>query len=451
MGSTLTTLRGRLTLWYILSTIVIFVLVTSLFSGLLWYSLYRQIDHHIHIVTGQAEQITREFNNKERDQLLTNLVDFEGMIIVIIDTDGQPLYETQSANMPSLTNAEFKHLLTESRAKGYHPFHFTLNDIRYGVTEVTLDGQTAHLAVGNSVSIIRQTFYQLMAIMVGVMVTTLIPFTFIGSRLLKKYLYPLEVIATTAQSVTTSKQLSTRVTTLTLTDELHSIVNSFNSMLSHLEQVFQTEHDFFSQAAHTLKTPLAILRAKVEGLTKESQANKQAILTVIDSAVDTIQDLLLISRIETGIAGEKEKVHLTKVAQELVELAQSLAEEKTVNIKSHVQDALYIQADPKLIRRALGNIVHNALDYVDQGGEVAIELSRDTELTRFIVTNTGSGIDKKDLPHIFKRFYRGSNGTSEKGSGLGLAISKAIVENYNGRISFDSTKHRTKVVVEMAN
>lgn len=447
LGSTFTTLRGRLTLWYILSTIVIFILLASLFSGLLWYSLYTQVDHHVHIVTGQAEQITKEFEDEERAKLLTNLVGFEGMVIAIIADNGQPIYKTHSTDMSPLTETEFKQLLSESHTHGYHPFHFTLNDIRYGVAEVEIDGTTAHLAVGNSVKFLRQTFTQLMAIVLGVMLTTLLPFAFIGHRLLKKYLYPLEVVATTAEKVKTSRQLSTRVTGLTLTDELQSIVHSFNNMLSHLEQIFQTEHDFFSQAAHTLKTPLAVLRAKVEGMTKESQANKQSMLKVIDDAVDTIQDLLLISRVESGMTGNKEKVSLSEVVQELVELAESLAQEKEVKVAANVQEDIYLNADPRLLRRALGNLVHNALEYVNREGEVSIRLSNSNEVINFTITNTGEGIDKKDQARIFERFFRGANAKQEKGSGLGLAIAKAIVESHHGKVEFNSNKGVTRVQI----
>ena len=262
-NSSFLTLRGRLTLWYVVSSVVIFASITSLFSGLLWYSLNNQIDHHVHIVTGQAQQIVEEFTDFERQKLLTNLVNFEGMAIVIMSRQGEEILQTNSQDVKQLNQSDLQLLIAASKAAGYHPAHFTVNDMRFGVADVEVDNEPAFLAVGYSVNILRQTFYQMMTITLGVLIITLLPFTLIGHNLLRKYLRPLEIIALTAQQVTQPKQLSLRITGLTLTDELRTIVSSFNNMLSQLEKIFHTEHEFFSQAAHTLKTPLAVLRAKV--------------------------------------------------------------------------------------------------------------------------------------------------------------------------------------------
>lgn len=448
----ISTLRGRLTLWYIISTIVIFALLASLFSSLLWYSLHNQIDHHIHIVTGQAQQIAKDFEGVEREKLLTNLVSFEGMAIVVLSGNGQELLQTNSQDVKRLKSEDLQTLLKAGETYGHHPFHFTVNDMRFGIADVEVRGEPALLAVGYSVRILRQTFYQMMAITLGVMTITLIPFTFIGHRLLKKYLHPLEVIASTAQQVTQPKQLSMRITGLTLTEELKTIVSSFNAMLSQLEKIFKTEHEFFSQAAHTLKTPLAVLRAKVEGMSKESQAGKQAMLQIIDDAVETIQDLLLISRIETANEGTTQKTNLSMVAHELLELAESLAQEKAVTVTHSIQDNVFFTIDERLVKRALGNVVHNALEYVNENGCVKLSLHQEKGKTLFEVSNTGTGISDQEQPHVFDRFYRGANGqNNSRGSGLGLAISKAVIEKYCGEIKLKSSKDSTNVKIILKN
>ncbi len=443
------TLRARLTLWYITSTVVVFVLLASLFSFLLWVTLHNQIDHHIHIVTGQAQQIVEDFDGAERQKLLTNLVSFEGMSIVMVSNDGRELLQTNSKDVRRLEAADLAQLLTTAATYGHHPRHFTIKDMRFGIADVEVEGKPALLAVGNSVNILRQTFYRMMVITLGVMLVTLLPFTLIGHRLLKKYLYPLEVIANTAQQVTHPKQLSTRVTGLTLSEELKVIVSSFNTMLSQLEKVFQTEHEFFSQAAHTLKTPLAVLRAKIEGSNKESQANKQDMLKTIDTAVDTIQDLLLISRIETGNEGEVHTLNLSNIADELVELAKVLAGEKDIRVTHEIEKEIFIKADIRLLKRALGNLVDNAINYANESGLVEISLKGRNTQAVFTVENSGGVINKEEVPHLFDRFYRGKNvREGQKGSGLGLAISKVIIESVKGKISIVITSQKTiKVVV----
>ena len=444
----LSTLRGRLTLWYVLSTVVIFSLIAGLFSGLLWYALHNQIDHHIHIVTGQAKQIVEDFEGDERQKLLTNLVNFEGMAIVMVADNGTELLQATSQDVTQLEKSKIEQLVSAGETQGHHPLHFTINDMRFGIADVTVENQPALLAVGYSVNILRQTFYQLMAITLGVMFVTLLPFTFIGHQLLKKYLHPLEKIAQVTQQVTQPQQLSTRITGLVLTDELKVIVNSFNNMFSQLERIFKTEHDFFSQAAHTLKSPLAVLRAKIEGQTKESQTNKQIMLNIIDGAVDTIQDLLLISRIETEDDNSDRKINLSKIVDELVELAQSLAQEKQIKITSSIQKNIKLAANERLLKRALGNIVHNALEYVEPNGSVVLLLDQKKDKIIFSATNSGTGLPAKEIPLVFNRFYRGANARQNiHGSGLGLAISKAAIEKFKGKIKFSSQRNLTKVEV----
>lgn len=443
-SSILPTLRSRLTLLYIASTIGVFLLLSVLFSGLLWVALHNQIDHHIHIVTTQAEEVVNNFDGNQEELLLNNLVQMGGMSVLVVTNDGDVLLEKKSPDVTSLNKNEIQQILVESEKIGHHPIHFTIHSQRFGSATVEVNGQPALLAVGYSTKILKDTFYQMVGIVIGVIIFTLPLLTYLGYRLLKRYLHPLEVIAETAQQINHPKKLSNRVTGLPLTREISTIVTSFNGMLGRLETIFTSEHEFFSDAAHTLKTPLAVLRAKVEGLNKESDAKKQEMIQVIDATVDTVQDLLLISRIETKAGESLEQVDLTAIANELIELAQSLGHENNVRISHSIQEKVTLIADIRLIKRAFGNIVHNALEYVNKNGSVRIDLRQENGVIQLEVANTGVGLPDSELPHVFDRFYRGTNAKQNPhGSGLGLAISKAVVENCGGEIKLKSSKTST--------
>lgn len=264
------------------------------------------------------------------------------------------------------------------------------------------------------------------------------PNIFSGHSRQKKYLHPLEVIAETAQQITHPKKLSRRVTGSPLTKEVDAIVTSFNGMLGRLEHIFTSEHEFFSDAAHALKTPLAVLRAKVEGMTKESESKKQEVIQVIDSAVDTVRDLLLISRIETGIIEPAQKVRVSDIVEELAEIALSLSDEKRVRITTNIEAGVTLLADERLMRKAFENVVHNAVQYVNEAGEISIHLNQDVKKVLFEVSNTGGVLSKDEISKVFDRFYRGDRSQlSIEGSGLGLAITKAVVENYKGKVKLD--------------
>jgi signal transduction histidine kinase len=445
-SSILPTLRSRLTLLYIASTIGVFLLLSGLFSGLLWVALHNQIDHHIHIVTTQAEEVVNNFDGNQEELLLNNLVQMGGMSVIVVTNDGDVLLEKKSPDITSLNKNEIQQILVESEKIGHHPIHFTIHGQRFGSATVSVNGEPSLLAVGYSTKILKDTFYQMVGIVIGVIIFTLPLLTYLGYRLLKRYLHPLEVIAETAQQITHPKKLSSRVTGLPLTREISTIVTSFNGMLGRLEAIFTSEHEFFSDAAHTLKTPLAVLRAKVEGLNKESDAKKQEMIQVIDTTVDTVQDLLLISRIETGISKSSKKVNVSLVVNELAELARSLVQDRTVRVTDNVQNDVKFNGDERLIKKAFGNIVHNAVQYVGETGEINLLLKTDGLNLIFEVMNSGKGIRSNELDHVFERFYRGSNAQiNPKGSGLGLAITKAVVESLLGKIEIKSDNLKTSV------
>jgi signal transduction histidine kinase len=185
---------------------------------------------------------------------------------------------------------------------------------------------------------------------------------------------------------------------------------------------------------------------KVEGLNKESDAKKQEMIQVIDTTVDTVQDLLLISRIETGISKSSKKVNVSLVVNELAELARSLVQDRTVRVTDNVQNDVKFNGDERLIKKAFGNIVHNAVQYVGETGEINLLLKTDGLNLIFEVMNSGKGIRSNELDHVFERFYRGSNAQiNPKGSGLGLAITKAVVESLLGKIEIKSDNLKTSV------
>lgn len=452
-SNVLPTLRSRITLLYIASIIGVFLILSGLFSSLLWVALHNQIDHHIHIVTTQAEQVVNNFEGNEEEMLLNNLVQMGGMSVLVVTNDGDVLLEKKSADITSLNSSEIQQIRVESEKIGHHPIHFTIHGQRFGSATVAVNGESALLAVGYSTKILQQTFLQMVGIVVGVITVTLPLLAYFGYRLLKKYLYPLEVIAETAQQITHPKKLSNRVTGLPLTKEISTIVTSFNAMLGRLETIFASEHEFFSDAAHTLKTPLAVLRAKVEGLNKESESKKQELIEVIDSAVYTVQDLLLISRIETGTDGSVKKVDLSLVVNELLELAESLAQEKSVKVSNDIQQGILFTGDERLIKKAFGNVVHNAVQYVDEQGTVHINLKESTDKIVFSVTNSGGKVVSEEVAHVFDRFYRGSKTQqNSEGSGLGLSITKAVVESYKGKVAFENRgDDKVKVTITLIN
>jgi len=429
------TLRGRLSLWYLTSVGLIILLFLIAVGSLFWITLQDQIDHHVHIAVNEAKRMVENYRGEEREGLIKNLVSTKGMTVVVLSPDGAPILETNSPDIALVTEHQLQQILTASNLYDASPTHFTENNIRFAAMPAQVSAGKGIVAVGYSTQVLYATLYRMLLVVAGVVFFVVLPITFLGYKLLKKQLKPLESIASQAKTVTDTSSLAKRIVIASPTQELMVIQEALNTMLTQLENIFDSERQFFSDAAHTLKTPLAVLRSQAENANLGQKA-REDMLKTIDGASDTIGDLLLLSRI-SGRPQKLENVSLTDIMTDLSELANTLGEEKKLTISADIQKDVTIKADKQLLQRALSNIVYNAVAYNQTRGSIKLSLESEDPLIKINVQDTGIGVAKQDLPQIFSRFYRGTNAQG-KGSGLGLAISKAVIESLSGKIFISS-------------
>lgn len=440
------TLKGQLTIWYVATLLIFMLFAVVVFGSLIWATLYQQIDHHIHVVVIEASNIIATSDVAKQTEALRNLVSEKGMTAVLMAPDGKVTVETNGPEIAAAAERQLVGALSTSSHDHAQMMHFTVGDIRFAAVPVNQPAGDGVLAIGYSTLVIRDTLLQMVVIVVGILTALLVPFTLIGVSLLNRSLRPLEEVSRRAASVTRSSDLSVRMSDVTMSRELGTIASSLDSLLSRMQTIFDSEHAFFSDAAHTLKTPLAVLRSQVETLTNVSVAKKQQLLTTIDRCAENIADLLLISRLETAGNGKYKSISLTDIAFEVTELGKTLGETKRIQVEANISPTLDVTADASMLRRALTNVVHNAVLYSPVGGRVTIALVASGDKVVFSITNEGKGISKTELAKIFTRFYRASSSRGVAGSGLGLAITKAIVENYGGTISITSNPGKITTV-----
>jgi len=442
------TLRGRLTLWYITSVGLIVLLFLAALSVLFWVTLENQIDHHVHIAVNEAKEIVQNYHGGARDSLIKNLVSARGMTVVVLSPDGSALLETNSSDVALVTEHQLQKILMANNLNNTAPTHFTENNIRFAAMTVQVNAGKGIVAVGYSTQVLYETLYRMFGIVIAVILFIVVPISFFGYNYLRKQLKPLESISKQAKAVTNTSSLFKRITLKSSTVELKTIQEALNIMLSKLENIFTGEHEFFSDAAHTLKTPLAILRSQIENINITKKAQKDMLL-IIDKANETLQDLLFLSMLYSK-PQKTEKISLTDIMNNLSELATTLGADKNLNISSTIAANVRIMANKKLLQRALSNIVHNAVIYNKHSGTINLKLNQRSSLIKIIIKDTGIGIPKKDIPYVFNRFFRGSNAINKNGSGLGLAITKAIIESYGGKILFISHLSKgTKTIVTL--
>lgn len=213
--------------------------------------------------------------------------------------------------------------------------------------------------------------------------------------------------------------------------------------LTEVRSLQTMRRELIGNVSHELRTPIAGIKAMVETLRHGAVDDREAakdFLVRIDSEVDRltqiVSELTELSRIETGKAELKMKpVNLNSLIEEVISQLAPLAEKQGVTLSTAPTPELpIIMVDKDRIRQAIINLVHNAIKFSQPRGRVTVSTKVNRDSITIDVSDTGMGISKDDLPHVFERFYKADRARSEGGSGLGLAIAKHTVLAHGGDI-----------------
>lgn len=254
---------------------------------------------------------------------------------------------------------------------------------------------------------------------------------------------PVENISATALKIA-SGDLSQRINVAEAESELGRLAAVLNSTFERLESAFTQQKRFASDAAHELRTPVSVILTQTQAaLAREREAKdyKQTIEACQRAAQrmrKLIGALLELARLDAGQEPVKRlSLDLSKMIGECVELVRPLADERRIRISMEVFP-LEIIGDAEKLGIVVTNLLTNAIEYNQDGGEVKVAAQRDGNMAILTVSDTGRGISAEDMPRVFERFYRADKSRSSGNAGLGLAISKAIVEAHGGTMDVAS-------------
>jgi PAS domain S-box-containing protein len=214
-----------------------------------------------------------------------------------------------------------------------------------------------------------------------------------------------------------------------------------------LEEANRRKDEFLAVLSHELRTPLSVLLMHSQILQQEPDPERversaQVMERATREQTRLVDELLDLSRIAAGKLDVKlERVHLETTVRAVVDAISELAEKQRVALKLRVEPGVTTTlADPARIHQALSNLVGNALKFTPPGGEVSVTLSRLGGQARIEIRDTGVGIDREFLPHVFERFSQAdqSSTRSRGGLGLGLAIAHSIVQAHGGQLEAKS-------------
>jgi len=383
---------------------------------------------------------------KTRDKL-----DIENDYINLLNPEGKTV--VSSANAPPALLPVFsqygRHMQDELAS--FSNVYLTDSPIRLASIPITWKGYQYVLQIGTSIKpiayILRHKLYEIAISSTVVLVLM----GFLGNLFATRILRPVSEITKTAQDIT-HEDLSARIEARHVDEELRRLVDAFNEMIARLEKSFKLMSDFGSHVAHELKTPITIIRGEAEvALRKDRDPEeyKRVIRVSLEESgriLKTIEDMLLLARLDwRPELFTFEQIDSAEFFGEIAEQARMLASRKNISFQSDIPaDKTTIRGDRIHLRRLFFNLINNAIKFTPEHGKVVLAIKKDKGRISSSVTDTGIGIDEKDLPKIFDRFFHidRTGQEDEIGNGLGLSIAQSIAKIHNGDITAKSQAGR---------
>ena len=278
----------------------------------------------------------------------------------------------------------------------------------------------------------------------------------LGAWAARRALRPLRRMGAIAGSVS-ARSLTARLPQEQMPAELAELAHSINAMLARLDDAFQRLSAFSADIAHELRTPLSNLLTHTQvTLTRERSPEdyREALhsnLEELQWMAQLVNDMLYLAKADHGLlAPNREALQLAAEVDMLLEFFAPLAEDANVHM-SRSGDGR-IEGDRNMLRRALSNLLDNAVRFTPDGGEVRVRIVDAARGVNISVENSGDGISAELLPRLFDRFYRADPARQEGSSehaGLGLAITRSIIRAHDGQIHCESADGWTRFLIEL--
>ncbi len=313
------------------------------------------------------------------------------------------------------------------------------------VASLPLHRQNMVLQAGKNSRASDVTLARLRRIFTLTFVPAVLVAAFGGAWLTYRRLSPIRSLIHGMRQIITSGNLSQRIEPTKNRNEFNELVDVFNRLLASNQSLISAMHDSLDNVAHDFRTPLSRINITAqEALSHES--NPEKLRSALADCVEETEQLSIllttlmdVAEAESGAMKlELVPCSLSKLVNDVVELYEFVAEEKHIKIKTDLPEEIVLSADRTRFKRALANLLDNAIKYSLAGGMVTISVRKENNHTHLRFTDEGLGIAEGDLPHIWDRLYRADRSRSAKGMGLGLSFVKAITEAHHGEVHVKS-------------
>jgi heavy metal sensor kinase len=434
------TIRFRLTIWYLVILVALLLLFGMMSYFMLSQSLYQGLDDSL-----RARVLALENSLEVEDGHIDLGITLQpSELVLLYGNDGSLL---QGFGW----GVEVPHIDTlVAQARGSHTSFLTAriangDEIRLYVAPLSGESEIGAIVVGRSTATVTEVLESFNNILIVAVLATLALAGGGGFFMANRVLKPVERIRQTAQEIGES-DLSRRIA-INTEDELGRLASTLNHMIARLEAAFNRQRQFTADASHELRTPLAIVQAESTlALRKErTQEDYRKSLELISQEAGHMSAVvgksLYLARIDAGKDQVNfERINLRELLAGLSSDIELLAREKGLEFKIAPLEDLTVEGDKIKLAQLFLNLLENAIRYTPKGGSISVSVVREDKTAVIAIKDTGIGISKEHIPHLFERFYRVDKARSraEGGAGLGLAICKHIAQVHNGKIEVES-------------
>jgi two-component system heavy metal sensor histidine kinase CusS len=397
-------------------------------------------------VHGDLESLTQQLDH--------SLVGHHGLEVMVIGANHAVIFATPNANFPPdlvTASASQNPLRPMLWTLGQQTYRSIATELPTGIREESKVIVTVATDIAHHQSYMRSFLLTLWLFVAGAAALT----GLLGWVAARRGLAPLRAMREQAK-VVTAQQLSHRLPAESAPLELAELAQSLNDMLARLEEAFHRLSDFSSDIAHELRTPVSNLMTQTQVVLSKARS-ADAYRSVLESNAEEfehmgrmISDMLLLAKAENGlVVPNREMVDLATEVRALFDYYDAVAEEKELHLT--LEGDGEVGADRLMLRRALGNLLSNAVRHSVPKTTLRVNISTGPDAISVAMENTGDTIPQEYLERVFDRFFRvdPSRQRSSEGTGLGLAISKSIVVAHGGTISVKSVAGVTTFTISL--
>ncbi len=429
-------IRKAITINFLILYIIvsIFVLIGSIFGGIVWtyYNTNFELEQYVYKIKTDsiAKEDLRDYLNDIKEKtgysVLVQTIDFETNKKNLFKNDSFAINKMPGSSVPDYIKYVAVYMELPVKSYSYNYYNNTHRKIiLISVPQrIWLD---LIILVAGSVACV-QTF--------GFLI-----FWILGTLKTRKYLKPIYEINTTAKSISLNN-LDSRINVDNVKYELKDLAITLNEMLDRLNKDISKQKKFVSNVSHELRTPVAVIGGYANMLGRWGKEDTEVLNESIDAIKNEsenmkllIENLLFLARHDNQtLQYEKEDTRLDNLLEEIIKDTEII--DRHHEIVSDLEQNISLFVDKMKIKQVLRIFIDNAIKYTPPTGKIYIALKKYQDKVILSIKDTGAGIDKKDLPNIFNRFYRADKSRNREtgGHGLGLSIAKAIVKGHNGKI-----------------